>query len=203
MHSQYRVEHRIERTAARKRRRTLISFTRSTALLLGIMAIGGSATAAEYPIGAPLLSNHMEIAAVYLQPIEMEPAGMMRAAAESDIHLEADIHALADNPSGFAEGDWMPALSIRYEITKTDTGERRAGMMMPMVASDGPHYGDNVKLMGPGAYRLKLIIGGPAGNEHGAFGRHVDKETGVGPWFAPFETSHEFVFASIGKKGGY
>lgn len=180
-----------------------MSFTRTLALLLGFMAAASSATAAEYPIGAPVLSHHMEVAAVYLQPIEMEPAGMMRAAAESDIHLEADIHALADNPNGFAEGNWIPALSIHYEITKTDTGERRTGMMMPMVASDGPHYGDNVQLMGPGAYRLKLIIGGPAGDDHIAFGRHVDKETGVGPWFAPFETTYEFVFAGTGKKGGY
>ena len=23
-------------------------------------------------------------------------------------------------------------------------------MLMPMVANDGPHYGDNVKLFGPG-----------------------------------------------------
>ena len=27
---------------------------------------------------------------------------------------------------------------------------------MPMVANDGPHYGDNVKLAGPGKYTLKL-----------------------------------------------
>ena len=32
------------------------------------------------------------------------------------------------------------------------------GDMMPMVASDGPHYGDNVKLKGPGKYKVKLII---------------------------------------------
>ncbi len=36
----------------------------------------------------------MEIAAVYLQPIEMEPRGIDLAASLADIHLEADIHAL-------------------------------------------------------------------------------------------------------------
>jgi len=41
----------------------------------------------------------MEIAAVYLQPIEMEPEGMMRKVSESDIHIKADIHALANNPT--------------------------------------------------------------------------------------------------------
>ena len=35
------------------------------------------------------------------------------------------------------------------------------------------------------------------------FGRHVDKETGVGPWFEPFELEYEFVYAGTGKKGGY
>ncbi len=38
--------------------------------------------------------NEMEIAAVYLQPIDMEPRGMGLPAAKSDIHLEADIHAV-------------------------------------------------------------------------------------------------------------
>ena len=35
------------------------------------------------------------------------------------------------------------------------------------------------------------------------FGRHVDKETGVGPWFKTFELTYDFTFAGIGKKGGY
>jgi uncharacterized protein involved in high-affinity Fe2+ transport len=36
-----------------------------------------------------------------------------------------------------------------------------------------------------------------------AFGRHVDKETGVGPWFKPITLEYDFPFAGIGKKGGY
>ena len=70
---------------------------------------------------------------------------------------------------------------------------------MPMVANDGPHYGDNVKLQGPGKYKLTLSIAAPG--QH--FGRHVDKETGVAPWFKPFEVQYEFVYAGTGKKGGY
>ena len=34
-------------------------------------------------------------------------------------------------------------------------------------------------------------------------GRHVDKETGVGPWFKPFTAEYDFTFAGTGKKGGY
>jgi uncharacterized protein involved in high-affinity Fe2+ transport len=60
-----------------------------------------SAAALEYPIGSPQNLAGMEVAAVYLQAVEMEPEGHMRKASESDIHLEADIHALANNPNGF------------------------------------------------------------------------------------------------------
>ncbi|MEW6646413.1 MAG: iron transporter [Pseudomonadota bacterium] len=160
------------------------------------------AFAAEYPIGTPHHRHGMEIAAVYLQPVVMEPEGMMRAAAESDIHIEADIRALGDNPNGFAEGDWMPYLMVKYEITRQG-GATIKGDMMPMVASDGPHYGDNVKLMGPGRYTVKYEVAPPTANPMAHFGRHTDRLTGVRPWFKPFTVEYEFVYAGIGKKGGY
>jgi len=159
------------------------------------------AAAREYPIGKPDKQAGMEISSVYLQPIEMDPPGMMRAAAESDIHLETDIKAMAKNKNGFADGEWVPGLSLRYEIVKLDSNDKAAANMMPMVANDGPHYGDNVKLFGPGKYRLTVFIAPPGTDSH--FGRHVDKETGVGPWFAPFSVTREFVFAGTGKKGAY
>jgi len=161
------------------------------------------ALAAEVSIGEPHLEGGMEVAAVYLQPIEMEPAGMMRDARDSDVHLEADIHAVKDNPNGFGEGDWMPYLVVRYQLSKKGEDKVLEGDLMPMVASDGPHYGDNVKLMGPGRYTLVLTVEPPSRNTGSHFGRHVDKETGVAPWFKPFEARYEFTFAGTGKKGGY
>ncbi len=162
-----------------------------------------AAVAVEYPIGSPRNVAGMEIAAVYLQAIEMEPEGMMAKASESDIHLEADIHALASNANGFPEGFWMPYLVVRFELTKQGTNEKISGEMMPMVASDGPHYGDNVKMKGPGRYRLKFFIAPPSANKQAPFGRHTDRATGVRPWFKPFEVEYEFTFAGVGKKGGY
>jgi len=38
---------------------------------------------------------------------------------------------------------------------------------------------------------------------HQSLGRHTDKETGVAPWFERCEVHYEFVYAGIGKKGGY
>ena len=173
----------------------LIAITLATA--------AGAAVALEYPIGKPQVKNGMEIAAVYLQPVSMEPAGMMRDAKASDMHLEADIKATDRNANGFADGTWIPYLAIGYELTKHGGSDRIAGTMMPMVASDGPHYGDNVKLAGPGRYKLKLSIAPPGSDPHSHFGRHVDKETGVGAWFQPFTVEYEFAFAGVGKKGGY
>jgi periplasmic iron binding protein len=161
------------------------------------------ALAKEYPIGQEQEKGGMKLGAVYLQPIEMDPPNVMRPAADSDIHLEEDIHAAKGNVNGFAEGDWIPYLVVHYTLTKEDDGKTIKGDLMPMVANDGPHYGDNVKLMGPGKYKLVVDVAPPTANPHAHFGRHVDKETGVGPWFQPFSLDYEFVFAGVGKKGAY
>ena len=177
-------------------------------IVRGVVAVAAAsaafaATAAEYPISKQAIRGGMEIGTVYLQPITMDPEGMMRKASDSDIHLEADIHAVKNNPTGFAEGDWMPYLQVHYVLTKPGSNYSQKGDLMAMVANDGPHYGDNVKLAGPGKYHLKLIVEPPMQTGHMAFGRHIDKETGVGPWFKPFTLEYDFPFAGIGKKGGY
>lgn len=180
---------------------------RCSGIVLAFAASGlaGAAQAAEHAIGKPFDRHGMQIAAVYLQPVTMEPEGMMRAPAASDIHLEADIHALAGNRNGFGEGDWIPYLQVRYTVVKDGTpASPVSGVLMPMVASDGPHYGDNVKLQGPGRYRLVYWIAPPsAAGGHAAFGRHTDRATGVRPWFEPFEVEFHFTFAGTGKKGAY
>jgi uncharacterized protein involved in high-affinity Fe2+ transport len=169
---------------------------------VAIALAGFQAQAKETPIGEHKDVSGMDIGAVYLQPIEMEPAGMMRAAAQSDVHLEADIHAAKGNTNGFSEGDWVPYLVVHYTLAKVG-GQTQSGEFMPMVADDGPHYGDNVKLQGPGKYKLTLTIEPPSANHQAHFGRHVDKETGVGPWFRKFDVEYEFTYAGTGKKSTY
>ena len=160
-----------------------------------------SAMALETPIGLPQSLYGMEIAAVYLQAIEMEPKGIMKARAESDIHLECDIRAAENNPNGFAAGEWIPNLIVHYTIIKLDTNQAIEGIMVPMVANDGPHYGDNVKMPGAGKYKVIYKIDNPL--KKGEFGRHTDRETGVRDWFKPFEVEWEFNFFGAWKKGGY
>ena len=181
------------------------TLTGAIATVAGLLAalVTLPASALETPIGKPQKQAGMEVAAVYLQPVPMDPPGMMKGVAESDIHLEADIRAQSDNANGFADGAWIPYLGIAYEITKAGVPQKITGTLMPMVASDGPHYGDNVKLAGAGKYTLKLSIAPPGASAHTHFGRHTDKETGVGPWFKPFTLQYEFTYAGTGKKGGY
>ncbi|MCG8520308.1 MAG: iron transporter [Pseudomonadales bacterium] len=169
---------------------------RPSLLLAPLLLLSSSAMALEYPIGEPALEHGMEIAAVYLQPVVMEPAGRLLA-AEADIHLEADIHALEDNPNGFAPGAWIPYLEIDYVLTKAGSGTAIEGRFMPMIASDGTHYGDNVRLNGPGEYHLTYTIRTPR------LMRHIDNETGVDEWFDTFSVDYTFVYAGVGKKGGY
>ena len=170
-------------------------------LLCALLLISKSVWAIEYPIGVPEQRYGMEIAAVYLQAIEMEPKGIMKPRGESDIHLECDIKAAENNPNGFAAGEWIPNLTIHYTIIKLDTHQKIEGAMMPMAANDGPHYGDNVKMLGAGKYRVVYKVENPL--KKGEFGRHTDRETGVRDWFKPFEIEWEFNFFGAGKKGGY
>jgi uncharacterized protein involved in high-affinity Fe2+ transport len=167
------------------------------------LGIASGAAAKEYPIGRTQEKEGMRISAVYLQPVEIDLPGAMRDAKESDIHLEAEIKASKTNPNGFADGDWMPYLSVGFELVRLNDGQSQKGELMPMVANDGPHYGDNVRLSGPGKYKLTLTIKPPGDNPSVHFGRHVDKATGVAPWFNAFTVDFEFVYAGTGKKGGY
>ncbi len=171
-------------------------------LSLALLIFAPLSQAKEYPIGAPQQCAGMEVGAVYLQPIEMDPPGMMRPAQDSDVHLEADISANDANKHGFQEGSFVPYLQVAFELSKEGSDAVLKGDFHAMVANDGPHYGDNVKLMGPGKYRLTYRIL-PPGAGHSMFGRHTDKETGVAPWFDRCELHYEFTYAGVGKKGGY
>jgi len=161
--------------------------------------IGLTAYAGEIPIGEPIEKNGMQISAVYLQAVLMDP-DMPHTTGPADIHLEADVRALKNNPNGFAVGEWVPALQVSYHLTKQGSTWSQTGTLMPMVANDGPHYGENVKLNGPGKYRLVFNLKPPP---YSGFVRHVDKETGVGKWWEPFSVNWEFTYIGTGKKGGY
>jgi hypothetical protein len=96
-----------------------------------------------------------------------------------NIHLEADVSAL-ENKLGFGVGDWVPYLTVDYEVTGSDGNVAASGTFMEMSASDGPHYGANVKLPNADTYKLKFTIHSP---EENGYLLHTDAETGPGGSF--------------------
>ena len=132
----------------------------------------------------------LTVNAVCFQPIDMEPSGMGLKAADASFHLEADIHANEKGTElGYGKGDFVPDLTVNYEIINNANNETvGSGTFMQMNASDGPHYGANVKLDEAGSYKLVLKIESP---EKKGWMLHVDPETGVKGrfWTEPLEVT--------------
>jgi len=122
--------------------------------------------------------SSLHVAAVYFQPVQMEPADKAGLAVEdANIHLEADIH-WNENGFGFGVGDWVPYLTVEYQIKSETTGEIVVDWdaFMVMSADDGAHYGANIKLDTADTYTLSFRIHNPSEN---GYLLHVDEETGV------------------------
>lgn len=131
----------------------------------------------EYPIFEDQALDFINLSAVYFQSVPMTDSEQQNYAAEDfDIHLEADISAL-DNKLGYGVGDWVPYLTVDYVIVDSASqAEVTKGTFMPMAASDGPHYGNNIKL-DPGTYDITFTIHSPGEN---GYLIHSDAETGPG-----------------------
>ena len=151
-----------------------------------------AAQAREYPIGGPVQVHDMEIASSYLVGITMAPMppGMPMSGPDT-VHLETDVHATADNPYGYSDGAWIPYLTIDYALSKDGTDWRARGKLYAMTAKDGPHYADNVRMDGPGAYTVTFRYEPPDTN---GFLRHTDEETGVPAWWATFPETFHFRY---------
>ncbi len=149
------------------------------------------ANAHEYFVGGPVHQHDMEIVANYLVGVEMAPMLPGMAMGPDVIHLEADVHATADNAYGYPDGAWIGYLTIGYAIAKTGTDWTASGTLHPMEAKDGPHYADNVKMDGPGTYKVRYEFMPPEAN---GFLRHVDEETGVPAWWTPFSQAFTFNY---------
>ncbi|MBR1408389.1 MAG: iron transporter [Clostridia bacterium] len=155
------------------------------------IALDGSKSADDADYVEEVDVDELHIAAVYFQPVQMEPADQAGLTVEeSNIHLEADIH-WNENEVGFEVGAWVPYLTVDYKITSETNGNVAAeGSFMVMSADDGPHYGANIALPESDTYTLTFTIHNPAEN---GYLLHVDEETGVKGhfWDAPIVV--EFV----------
>ena len=154
------------------------------AVMMGLSCFGAIAVAEEeagfdeFEVGPEEENDHhmefMNVRLVYFQPVDMEPAEAATPKEDSDLHIEADIIVVDENDLGYPVDTWVPYLTINYTINDANGNIAAEGTMMPMAASDGPHYGDNVKLA-EGSYSVTISIVNPGTN----YLLHVDEETGV------------------------
>ena len=160
---------------------------------VALTTLADGAHSDEYFVGAPIAKNGLRISAAYVLGVAMTPEMPPTPGAGDVLHLEADIEATADNRHGFHDGDWVPYLSIVYSVQKKGSDRRAIGSLLPMTALDGPHYAAGVRFEGPGEYRVIYRIAPPIML---GLARHTDEESGVEPWWTPFEVSWTFTYPS-------
>ncbi|MEM9244059.1 MAG: iron transporter [Pseudomonadota bacterium] len=173
---------------------------------------------ADNPIsGVKKIQGKVEADLIWVEPVTMEPTVTTGVVAHGrglnrkpDIHNELDQHELKGTKMGFGAGGWLSNCQVACVIVKgqktplKDKDGKQPWFvvfsMMSMVANDGPHYGRNVALDGPGTYYETCQVNPP---DWLGFFRHTDKASGVSPFFKPYEISGSFKFIGSGKAGGY
>ena len=144
------------------------------------LAPGDDAGFTEYPIFEDEEVGFLNVSAVYFQPVPM--SGGNENTEDFNIHLEADVSAL-ENKLGFGVGDWVPYMTVDYKITGSAGNVAAEGSFMVMSASDGPHYGANVKLPDADTYSIEFTFHSP---EENGYLLHTDAETGPGGSFEEY-----------------
>ena len=138
---------------------------------------GDAAGFTEYPIFEDEEAGFLNVSAVYFQPVPM--SGGNENIEDFNIHLEADVSAL-ENKLGFGVGDWVPYMTVDYRVIASDGSDAAKGSFMVMSASDGPHYGANIKLPNADTYSIEFTFHSPEDN---GYLLHTDAETGPGGSF--------------------
>ncbi len=146
----------------------------------------------EYPIFEDVEVGFINLSCVYFQPVPMSNGN--ESIEGFDIHLEADISALA-NDLGYGVGDWVPYLTVDYEVIGSDGETAASGTFMVMSASDGPHYGANIALPEADTYTLVITIHNP---EENGYLLHTDAETGPGGSYDTYFSEGNLVYTYSG-----
>ena len=150
----------------------------AVSMMGGMMTVAAADDAAagfqEYPIWEDEEVGFINVSGVYFQPVPM--SGGNENYEDYDLHFEADVSAM-ENDLGYRVGDWIPYMTVTYQIIGSDGETAAEGTFMPMAASDGPHYGANVKLPNADTYTPEITIKSPADNNYLL---HTDAETGPG-----------------------
>ena len=127
----------------------------------------------EFPIWEDEEVGFLNVSGVYFQPVPM--SGGNENYEDYDMHFEADVSAM-ENDLGFGVGDWVPYMTVTYDIIGSDGNSAASGTFMPMAASDGPHYGANIALPNADTYSVKLTFD----IDESSYLIHLDDVTGPG-----------------------
>lgn len=162
----------------------------AAAALAGSVLVAGPA-AADYYIGEPVVKENLQLSPAYLRGIEMEPMPADMSMDKDAIHIEIDIHATDKETHGFGPDEWIPYLGVTVTVENEDGTYTETKDLHAMQAIDGPHYANNFAMKGPGTYKVTYVIEPPSTN---GFIRHIDKATGVPPWWPPITASWTFTY---------
>ena len=139
-----------------------------------------------------MLRDGIEIVPAILSGVEVDRLTVRGA---DSIWLAADVLAAKDGQYGFS--GFIPYLSISFVLTKDDTPTfKKAGLLFPLAAKDGPHYAAAADMAGPGVYHLTYIVSPPSA--HGMM-RRTDKTGGVPEWFKPITARWDFKYPMSAK----
>jgi len=141
-------------------------------------------------IGGPLLRDGLEIVPSILSGVELDRSPVPESRGPDAVFLVADIRAAKDEAHGFS--GFIPYLSVSYALTKDDAPTfKKSGLLYPVAAKDGPHYGAAAALAGPGTYHLTYIVSPPI--SHGML-RRTDHAGGVPDWWKPITANWTFKY---------
>ena len=148
-------------------------------------------------IGGPLLRDGLEIVPSTLSGAQLDRSPATMGGGTDSMILVADIRATKDEAHGFAGHAFIPYLSISYALTKDEAPTfKKAGLLFPIAAKDGPHYAAATELAGPGTYHLTYIVSPPS--SHGMM-RRTDKAGGVPDWWKPIAANWTFTYPTSAK----
>lgn len=161
---------------------------RASAAIFSVLFLAVSHAQAAV-IGAPVLQDGIEIVPAALSGVEVDRVTPVGA---DSVWLVADVHATKEGRHGFAEHAFIPYLSISFVLTKDGAPTfKKAGLLVPLAAKDGPHYAAAADMAGAGTYHLTYIISPPSAR---GMIRRTDKADGVPAWFKPITASWTFNY---------
>ncbi|MFM2484402.1 iron transporter [Celerinatantimonas yamalensis] len=155
-------------------------------LLVGLMNISCAIHAES--IGTETLFNTLDQDGMHIS------VGVRRE--RSHVVLWSHLIAQAYNPNGFITNDFIPFCQLSYTLTQEKSHWHQQAVLAMRLTSDGPEYGRDIYFHGAGNYQLSIYYQPPVVN---GFYRHIDKATGVAPWWHAFTQHYRFYVNNQGQ----